>query len=515
MADYYPLIASPAPSPAWTPVLPASSRRALYERARTALIAQLRSVSAAAQRIRNHPRAAVARRGRPQGQIGRGQRARDASRGLRGAGTTARGKPPPAMLSAMPRRGRRHAGRSRRQRGRAADYADAAVSPQGSRRAAPGCAPCASIRRFRRSRRPMPAREDPEAPVRQLRDTIRPAAPPREQSGGTAAGPQRPPRDQGDAAHARVPRRHRRRRRSRPRRRARPTAPRARPTPTCRRRRRNSTVSNPAWNRGAMRGALFALRRDGLRRPGRRRVAGAAVAHQGVPSARTAKPPRRRSRSAPAAVFPFKTAHRGRHRADSDRRRAFCGAWPTVNKPVRGFARRSGARGGRASKDAPLAAAAEDRRSRRPAVVARNRSRRSRSASCCMTRIRPIRKGKQYVGSVVWRTEPIKAHRRPEAGDIAVRADIEIPDRKFKMTMSFRRNTDTSLPASHTAELTFVLPPDFAGGGVANVPGVLMKSNEQARGHAAGGSRGEGHRRLLPGRSVQRRFRSRRATCSS
>jgi len=90
-------------------------------------------------------------------------------------------------------------------------------------------------------------------------------------------------------------------------------------------------------------------------------------------------------------------------------------------------------------------------------------------------------KGKQYVGSVIWRTEPIKAtgNQKP---DIAVRADIEIPDRKFKMTMSFRRNTDTSLPASHTAELTFILPPDFAGGGVGNVPGILMKSNEQARG---------------------------------
>ena len=90
-------------------------------------------------------------------------------------------------------------------------------------------------------------------------------------------------------------------------------------------------------------------------------------------------------------------------------------------------------------------------------------------------------KGKQYVGSVIWRTEPIKATGNQKS-DIAVRADIDIPDRKFKMTMSFRRNTDTSLPASHTAELTFVLPQDFAGGGVSNVPGILMKSNEQARG---------------------------------
>src|SRR5947209_1622235 len=90
-------------------------------------------------------------------------------------------------------------------------------------------------------------------------------------------------------------------------------------------------------------------------------------------------------------------------------------------------------------------------------------------------------KGKQYVGSVIWRTEQVKATGGQKA-DIAVRADADIPDRKFKMTISFRRNTDSSLPASHTAELTFILPPDFSGGGVGNVPGILMKSNEQARG---------------------------------
>jgi hypothetical protein len=90
-------------------------------------------------------------------------------------------------------------------------------------------------------------------------------------------------------------------------------------------------------------------------------------------------------------------------------------------------------------------------------------------------------KGKQYVGSVIWRTEQVKAA-AGQKPDLAVRADIDIPDRKFKMTMSFRRNTDSSLPASHTAELTFILPSDFAGGGVGNVPGILMKSNEQARG---------------------------------
>ena len=90
-------------------------------------------------------------------------------------------------------------------------------------------------------------------------------------------------------------------------------------------------------------------------------------------------------------------------------------------------------------------------------------------------------KGKQYVGSVIWRTEQIKASGNQKP-DVAVRADIEIPDRKFKMTLSFRRNADSSLPASHTAELTFILPKDFVGEGIGNVPGILMKSNEQARG---------------------------------
>ena len=90
-------------------------------------------------------------------------------------------------------------------------------------------------------------------------------------------------------------------------------------------------------------------------------------------------------------------------------------------------------------------------------------------------------RGKQYVGSVIWRTEPVKASGNQKA-DVAVRADVDIPDRKYKMTMSFRRNTDSSLPASHTAELTFILPQDFSGGGIGNVPGILMKSNEQARG---------------------------------
>jgi hypothetical protein len=89
--------------------------------------------------------------------------------------------------------------------------------------------------------------------------------------------------------------------------------------------------------------------------------------------------------------------------------------------------------------------------------------------------------GRRFVGTVVWRTEtrPASPGRPPE---LMVRADIEVPDRKMTASWSLRRNTDQSLPASHTIEIMFNLPPDSPSGGVQNVPGVLMKQAEQTRG---------------------------------
>lgn len=90
-------------------------------------------------------------------------------------------------------------------------------------------------------------------------------------------------------------------------------------------------------------------------------------------------------------------------------------------------------------------------------------------------------KGKRYVGSAIWKTETVS----PGPGlapELAVRCDVEIPERHLRMTWSLRRNTDKALPASHTIEIMFTLPADFSEGGVQNVPGVLMKQNEQARG---------------------------------
>jgi uncharacterized protein len=89
--------------------------------------------------------------------------------------------------------------------------------------------------------------------------------------------------------------------------------------------------------------------------------------------------------------------------------------------------------------------------------------------------------GRRFVGSVVWRAETVS----PGPGlppDLAVRADVEVPERKLTMSWSLRRNIDKSLPASHTIELIFKVPPDFPAGGISSVPGILLKQVEQTRG---------------------------------
>ena len=89
--------------------------------------------------------------------------------------------------------------------------------------------------------------------------------------------------------------------------------------------------------------------------------------------------------------------------------------------------------------------------------------------------------GKRYTGSAIWRTETVS--KKPGlAPDLAIRADVTIPERRMAMTWSLRRNTEKDAPPSYTIETTFNLPADLQGGGIANVPGILMKQSEQARG---------------------------------
>ncbi|TMJ44685.1 MAG: hypothetical protein E6G86_03645 [Alphaproteobacteria bacterium] len=89
--------------------------------------------------------------------------------------------------------------------------------------------------------------------------------------------------------------------------------------------------------------------------------------------------------------------------------------------------------------------------------------------------------GKRFVGSAIWRTETVTPGPGQPA-ELAIRADVEVPERKLAMTWSLRRNTDKGLPATHTVEIMFKVPADFPSGGISNVPGILMKQAEQTRG---------------------------------
>ena len=95
---------------------------------------------------------------------------------------------------------------------------------------------------------------------------------------------------------------------------------------------------------------------------------------------------------------------------------------------------------------------------------------------------------KQYVGSVIWRTE-MTSPGPGQPPDIAVKAEVEIPERHMRMSFTVRRNLDQSLPASHTIEILFSTPADFEPGGIADVPGVLMENTEQTRGAPLAGLR--------------------------
>jgi len=84
-------------------------------------------------------------------------------------------------------------------------------------------------------------------------------------------------------------------------------------------------------------------------------------------------------------------------------------------------------------------------------------------------------------GSVVWRTQTVSVG-PGQPPDLALLGEVSIPERRMTVTITIRRNLDQTLPASHTIEILYALPRDFQFGGVAEVPGVLMKVSEQARG---------------------------------
>jgi hypothetical protein len=83
-------------------------------------------------------------------------------------------------------------------------------------------------------------------------------------------------------------------------------------------------------------------------------------------------------------------------------------------------------------------------------------------------------------GSVTWTLQQEKGtDGRPEP---SVQGSISVPERGLTAMITFKRNSDPSLPASHLVELVFSVPPNFEGGSIDSVQRIAMKATEQDRG---------------------------------
>ena len=85
-------------------------------------------------------------------------------------------------------------------------------------------------------------------------------------------------------------------------------------------------------------------------------------------------------------------------------------------------------------------------------------------------------------GSVSWSLQQENdAEGKPSP---TVQGQITVPGRGLSALITFKRNTDPSLPASHLIEIVFSVSPGFEGGAIDSVQRIAMKSTEQDRGNA-------------------------------
>ncbi|MEO1115386.1 MAG: hypothetical protein AAFY05_23785 [Pseudomonadota bacterium] len=85
-------------------------------------------------------------------------------------------------------------------------------------------------------------------------------------------------------------------------------------------------------------------------------------------------------------------------------------------------------------------------------------------------------------GAVVWGfAEETDVDGQPQS---VLTASVDIPERDVKVDIRIKPNEDPSLPASHLVEIKYDFPESFAAGDVVNVPGLVMKPTEEARGDA-------------------------------
>ncbi len=82
----------------------------------------------------------------------------------------------------------------------------------------------------------------------------------------------------------------------------------------------------------------------------------------------------------------------------------------------------------------------------------------------------------QVNAAVTWSYDPSGAN------GPAVIANLDVPERGLQIKMTFHKNTDKTLPASHLIEVVTHASADFPGKGISNIPRLVLKPAEDARG---------------------------------
>lgn len=98
----------------------------------------------------------------------------------------------------------------------------------------------------------------------------------------------------------------------------------------------------------------------------------------------------------------------------------------------------------------------------------------------------PGRSGTAAQGAVTWSL----GQETDLNGDVQaiLGAVVEIPERDVEFDVRIKPNDDINLPASHLVEIRYILPENFASGDILEIPGLVMKPTEEARGVALIGS---------------------------
>jgi hypothetical protein len=94
----------------------------------------------------------------------------------------------------------------------------------------------------------------------------------------------------------------------------------------------------------------------------------------------------------------------------------------------------------------------------------------------------------QTQGKVIWQLIKTPSGQPDKPDIVRLQGRVEIPGRGIVMFVTMEQNTDAGLQASHLIKLEFKLPPDFDNKSVSRVPGIIMKTAEQARGDPLAGA---------------------------